>query len=166
MKPEPHADLYRRNLEEGQEFQDFVALVLYRHHGIVLVNFQSKAAQATMGENLAGFEIKNDRKFNETRRVFIEIAEKGDPSWTDFVPSGIYRKDSWIYVVGDRKILFLFPINQLVRMHQSGTYEEKEGWLPGATGPTSRGFLLPEAVARDAAAKIVVVGENGLTRRR
>jgi hypothetical protein len=124
--------------------------VLY-FHGLPLVNFQSREMQFRRGENLNGFEIKFDGRFADTRRLFIPTAEKSHPSNAALVPSGIYRNDaSWMWVVGDRSVLFIIARNYLVRLHRSGRYEER------AT-ETSAGFLLPEAHARIAAAKTIEI---------
>ena len=118
-------------LEEDFEFQDFVAIVMWRH-GLALVNMQSKRHQIAIGENLAGL---------------IEEKKKHATRW---VPSGIYCPDnSWMWITGTYDILFVIPRATLIQMHKRGTYR--------ATGrpDTSRGFLVPEPDARAASLKIL-----------
>lgn len=155
------AELKRKKIEASWEFQDFVADQLFRHCGIALVNFQSKVYQVSHGENLAGFEIKNDKKYCETGRLFIEFEKKDKPEDKSYYKSGIYR-DSWIYVVGDLSTLFLFPTKLLRHVHRHGRrngrrYLEKEARLDPDLPATARGFLLPDREARVMAARIVEI---------
>lgn len=138
---------YQSQLEDGQAYQDFVAEKLY-HEGIVLVNFQSRASQLRVGENLLGLEIKYDKQFIKTGNLYIEIAEKSDASNRQFVTSGIYRDDNtWLYGIGNYDELFLFSKRTLRKVYEhrkrdTDAYKET---------PTSRGFVLPRREAAELA---------------
>ena len=147
-------DYYREQLKEGQEFQDFVAHELWHRLGIALVNYQSQKYQQGFGENESGWEIKYDKKRATTGNLYIEVAEKAHPDNPNYVPSGIYRKDNtWMYCIGDYMVLYVFSKKWLVRAHRAKRYRE-----PPET-PTSRGFLIPEAEAREAAVIVVRFGD-------
>ena len=142
---------YKEKLEQGLEYQDFVSEVLYKI-GLPLFSYNSKKYQIEYGENKLGIEIKFDNKFSETGNVYIEIAEKSNPDNPCFVISGIYRNDNtWLYVIGDRKKVFVFPKVILKLLHKSGRYRAVEN-------ATSKGFLLPTGDADKYAAKIIICG--------
>jgi len=97
---------YEEKLVEGLEYQDFVAEKLY-HFGLPLFNYASKKYQIEYGENKLGVEIKFDQKFEKTRNLYIETAEKTRPEIENYSPSGIYRNDNtWLYVQGNKKIFW------------------------------------------------------------
>lgn len=140
---------YKRQLKQGQEFEDYVATVLYGC-GIPIMPFTSKLYQQTRGENMLGAEVKKDTKFGGTGNLFIETAEKSHPDRPEFVPSGIDRQDNtWLYVIGDESCVWIFSKTLLRLLRQSGRYTEKEI-------PTSQGFLLPVKDADKYAAKKVI----------
>lgn len=92
---------YEKQLNDGQAFQDFIAQRLYAE-GIVLINFQSREAQSKHGENMLGLEIKLDKRFADTSQLWIEIAEKTEPTQPIWVAAGIDRDDnSWLYGIGN-----------------------------------------------------------------
>lgn len=129
---------YQDMLEVGMKFQDHVARTLYKY-GIVVVGYTSRLYQEKHGENMLGAEIKRDGKFRETGNLYIELAEKSHPDNASFVSSGISRKDnSWLYVIGDEKTLYIFSIKYLQKLSSRYRFVET---------PTSRGFLLPLAEA-------------------
>lgn len=115
----------------GIEFQDFVCHELSKHH-IILQNFASKKYQYNVGENLQGYEIKYDERCSDTKRLSIEIAEKSHSENKDWIDSGIQRKDnSWLYIQGNKKIIFIFGKNHLQRWLQQKqpTINEKFGTI-------------------------------------
>lgn len=143
-------DYYREQLQEAQEFQDFVARELWHRLGVALVNYQSQKYQQRFGENECGWEIKYDKKRATTGNLYFETAEKSHPDNSEYVTSGIYRNDNtWMYCIGDYVLLYVFPKKWLVRAHKSGKFPE-----PEPTG-TSKGFLISEKQAREAAAIVV-----------
>lgn len=140
----------KTSFQDGLEFQDFVCTKL-AEHGIILQNLSSRKYQFEVGENLQGFEIKLDGLCSETKRLSIEVAEKtkADPErpWT---PSGICREDnSWLYIQGNRDVLFVFGKNWLQRYfsEKNPKIEEKRG--------TIRTFYLPFATARVGAVRVM-----------
>jgi len=153
MRPaDEHEEKYAECLEAGQRFEDFVTDVLYRN-GIPVVGHASRQYQLR-GENKAGIEIKFDRRFAETRNLYIETEERSHPDRPHVVQGGIYRPDnSWLYLIGDRSILFIFSKTMLRGLHARGSYAPVEI-------ATSRGFLLPELAARRYAARIIQLELN------
>jgi hypothetical protein len=136
-RPEDFAnydDYYKYQLNAGLEFQDFVVDRLYSE-GIVIVTYASRRYQNSRGENRIGVEIKLDKKFRETKNLYIETAEKAHPSRLDYVSSGICRSDnSWLYAIGDYQQVYLFSKKYLLWL--SPQFRSVET-------PTSQGFLLP-----------------------
>ena len=151
QQPEPiYCDAVRPTVfQDGMEFQDFVCQQFARR-GIILQNLASKKYQAEIGENLQGFEIKLDLRCTDTERLSIEVYERtrNDPElrWT---PSGILRNDnSWLYIQGNRAILFVFAKRWLLNYYNAKQPEisEKHG--------TIKTFYLPFPIARRHAAKV------------
>lgn len=131
-------------LEDGWEYQDFVAIQLQRC-GIVLNNLQSKRYQVEYGENLLGMEIKLDRNFARTGNLYIEVAEKSDAQQPAFVPSGIFAADhAWLYAVGDYAGLFVF-VKHALRAEWDRCLSSRARVVETLT---SRGFLLARADAQ------------------
>jgi hypothetical protein len=148
MSTHPYSEYYREQLAKGAEFQDFVSSLFY-DIGIVMVQYQSKRYQFERGENSGGIEIKLDQKFEQTGNLYIECAEKSHPSNSHYVPSGIYRLDrSWLYSIGDYRRVYVFVTRHLRWLREKNCFREKQT-------PTSRGFLLPEVVAKKYAARIL-----------
>lgn len=143
-------DIYEPRLQEGLEFQDFVAEVLYRI-GLPLFNYNSKKYQIECGENKLGVEIKKDNKFAETGNFWIEIAEKSDPQKRNYFPSGIFRSDNtWLYVIGNEQIIYVFAKTMLQLLSKTNRYRILENGTK-----TSQGFLLKKEDADKYAAKII-----------
>ena len=139
----------RDSFEHGIEFQDYVAELFHDKLGMTITNYQSRRYQFGNGENKQGIEIKLDQDILSTSNVSIEIAEKSRASLSDYTPSGIYRADNtWLYVQGNYKIVFVFAKSTLIGLHKSGKYPEYEL-------PTIRKFHLPIADARKYAAMVI-----------
>ena len=138
------------SFQDGLEFQDFVCTKL-AEHGIILQNLSSRKYQFNVGENLQGFEIKMDNRCSDTERLSIEVAEKTrDDLSLAWTPSGICREDnSWLYIQGNRDILFIFAKNWLQRYlaKKNPKIVEKYG--------TIQTFYLPFAIARIAAVRVM-----------
>lgn len=144
------AEYYEKKLQQGLEFQDFVTDVLFNELFIPISTYQSRKYQIK-GENKQGIEIKFDDKFADTGNVYIEIAEKSNEDNLNYVSSGIYRNDNtWLYVIGNYSILFIFGKGMLKLMHKNGRYREVQI-------PTSKGFLIPKVDAEKYALKIIYV---------
>jgi hypothetical protein len=134
-------DYYADKLKEGQEFQDYCSVVFHQKLGIVISNFQSRRYQIDRGENIQGIEIKRDSRFRETGNLYIEVAEKSNPSRAEFVASGFERGDnSWLYAIGDERTIWIFNPKWLRHVCGSKT-------LRRVQIPTSIGYLLPVELA-------------------
>lgn len=140
----------KSSFQDGLEFQDFVCCKL-AEYGIILQNLGSRRYQFAVGENIQGFEIKLDERCDQTGRLSIEVAEKSrnDPAlpWT---PSGIMRNDnSWLYIQGNRRALYVFPKNILVRhyINHKPETDDKFG--------TVRTFYIPVETARRWACRVI-----------
>ena len=141
---------YKEKLMLGLHYQDFVVEELYKI-GLPIISYSSKEFQFNIGENKAGIEIKNDQNFRKTGNFYIEISEKSNPKNKTFIPSGIYRTDNtWLYLIGDEKDIYIFAKNQLVAIHKNNIYREVEI-------PTSRGFLFPvnDVIRKNYAIKVI-----------
>ncbi len=126
---------YEEKLKSGLEFQDFVA-VEFSKIGIPITSFSSKKFQINKGENLQGFEIKNDEKFRQTGNFWIELKERTTEE-KPYTPSGIFRTDNTrFFVIGDYKGVFLIQ-KKILRL-LSSKYKQIEN-----NRKTSIGFLLP-----------------------
>lgn len=127
---------YKEKLEQGLYYQDFVIEQLYSA-GLPLISYSSKKYQTMIGENKAGFEIKNDCQFRKTNNFYIEISEKSNADNREYVASGIYRNDNtWLYIMGDTETIYIFSKKQLQILHSSHKYRTVQT-------ATSTGFLLP-----------------------
>lgn len=145
---ETYRERYEKQLEEGMEYQDFVADHLLQY-GIVLNAYASKKWQLKKGESASGIEIKHDMRFNgedgkpPTGNLYIEVAEKSNPANYDYYPSGIFRKDNtWLYLIGDYEEAFLFAKNQLITIYADKANYKTRGIREVITA-TSIGFIYP-----------------------
>lgn len=131
-------EYYKNKLQQGLEYQDFIACE-FAKIGIPLTSFSSKKYQYQKGENLQGYEIKNDQKFRQTGNLWIEIAEKKEASHKVWYDSGIKRSDNTIfYVIGDYKGAFIMQKSILSAFADKGRYKIRVN-----NNQTSKGFLLP-----------------------
>ena len=119
-KYSPNNSGHKDSFGVGDYFQDYVCIELAKQN-IILQNINSKKFQYEVGENLQGFEIKVDNRFNgycptdkpATNQLSIEIAEKTKAENPNYIPSGIYREDnSWLYIQGNQKCFYIFAKNR------------------------------------------------------
>ncbi len=144
---------YIQNLEESREFQDYVYYQLYRK-GIVVIPLESRKYQK-LGENLAGIEVKLDKERYTTGNLYIEYAEKSHPDNKEYAPSGILREDNtWLWIIGDYRVQYLLTKNILKKF-----YSDRKFKLKHVEKKTSKGYLLPETIAKDWAA-LIMSNEN------
>lgn len=133
---------YTTQLEGAQEFQDFWCSYLWKNECLAIGNFGSKKYQYNVGENLQGFEFKHDKKFEITGNFWIETKERTNPNY-GYVISGIFREDnSWMYCIGNYKVLYLFSKKWLQRYCNAAKVEIRENNIK-----TSFGFLLTKELA-------------------
>jgi len=129
-------EIYKQNLLIGEEYQDFVVERLYEI-GLAVISYSSKRYQNIKGENKNGWEIKYDRKFRETRNLYIEVEEKTNKNNKNFVKSGIFRVDNtWLYIIGDYKTIYILSKTQLQRCYKKNRYKIVQTL-------TSIGMLIP-----------------------
>ncbi len=129
-------EYYKDMLEKGLQYQDFVTSLLLKEIALPISTYSSKKYQISHGENAQGVEIKFDDKMCETGNVYIEVSEKSNANNTSYVPSGIYRLDNtWLYVIGDYSVVYIFAKKFLILMHKTGKYRTVKI-------PTSQGFLI------------------------
>ena len=131
---------YEIKLKEGQDYEQWVSdrwPEVYKDRTLHL----HKGRQAQLeGETAEGIEIKYDKRFAETNRIYIETHEKTNPANREYVKSGIYREDNTkIWLIGDYVIWFLFSKAKLVWLDK---LDPPFLYRPQATG-TSIGFCLP-----------------------
>lgn len=141
---------YKQMLEKGLHYQDFVVEQLYKI-GLPIVSYSSKEFQNLIGENKAGIEIKLDQNFRNTNNFYIEYEEKSNENNQNFIKSGILRNDnSWLYLIGDYKTIYIFSKKQLILLLNSDTLRKVET-------KTSRGILLPISLSEKYCIKIIDV---------
>jgi hypothetical protein len=144
-------EYYSEMLEKGLEFQDFVMTKLIEKLGINLTQYSSKKFQYNIGENKQGIEIKFDDRYEQTGNIYIEIAEKSNKDNKEFIDSGIYRKDNtWIYIIGNYKILYIFSKKYLLYLHKKNIFREVQI-------PTSKGFLIDKYNAEKYSINIITI---------
>jgi hypothetical protein len=132
---------YRDNLEKGLCFQDYVTDKLYSV-GIPIIGYSSMKYQNKVGENKGGFEIKFDDQRKIYKNLYIELREKRRKENKYWMNSGILRTDnSWMYVIGDYSILYIFAINQLRKLYKD---ESQRNICKRKETDTSQGFIIPE----------------------
>ena len=141
-------EVYKEKLEQGLQFQDFVTDIVFKELFLPISTYQSQKYQLK-GENKQGIEIKFDNRFKDTSNLYIEVSEKSNANNVKFIKSGIYRHDNtWLYIIGNYSILYIFGKNILKLMYESKKYKE-------VSIPTSNGFLIPEHDANKYALKII-----------
>jgi len=144
-------DYYKQKLEEGQEYQDFVASVLLKM-GIVLSSYSSKKYQYAKGESTNGIEIKCQKNYKQYGTLCIETHEKAHPENMDYIHSGIFRGDnSWLFITGDDETIYIFSHTMLKGLN--GHYDTYKT-------PTSKGYKLPIKDADKYCAKRIDVIEQ------
>jgi hypothetical protein len=127
-------EYYKKKLEEGQEYQDFVAGELFKL-GIVLSSYSSRKYQYEKGESTNGIEIKCQKDYKKYGTLCIETHEKAHPDNPKYVPSGIYRGDnSWLFITGDYETIYIF--SHVMLRGLNGRYDKY-------TKDTSKGYKLP-----------------------
>lgn len=142
---------YKQMLQKGLEYQDFVTNILLSELGIALSSYSSIKYQCSVGENKQGIEIKFDDRYENTGNLYIETQEKSNPNNMKYIDSGIYRSDNtWLYLIGNYKEIFIFSKKQLVIIHKRKTCREVKT-------TTSIGFLIPKDEAEKYSIKKIIL---------
>lgn len=159
---QPYGEYRQEASHAGELYQGFVERVFRHYMNIELYCYKKQIEQYLIGENKAGIEIKHDRKFRKRNppALWIEYAEKARPRAGDYAPSGIMRHDnSWLFVIGDYKTIFIFGIKTLRRFHKRNL-ELQGKRFKLVEWPTSRAFMMPVADALVFAEKVIEIDED------
>ena len=147
-------DYRKEKSDKGNKFEDYVYPILCKEWGVKFTPYKTKYQQYNVGENSFGIEIKFDEKSINSPNLYIETEEKSDPSLLSFSKSGIYRKDnSWLYLIGNYDIFYIFLKKRLKDLHNSNKYDEVET-------KTSQGFLIPQAEAVNLALDVINISRD------
>ena len=134
---------YKEKFVDAQEYQDFIACYHQHEMGLCVGVFGSKKYQL-IGESAAGVEIKFDGNFRKTGNLYIEIAEKSDPSNPNYTASGILRDDNtWLWVIGDWDEARMIAKNSLVLIYRCPEEYKAKRNIRTTQSDTSIGMLLP-----------------------
>ena len=147
---------YKECFERGDKYEDFVYPIFCEEWGVKLIPYKTKIGQRT-GENSFGVEIKFDEKSITSKNLFIEHEERCEDGggFTEWRKSGIYRMDnSWLYLIGNYDIFYIFLKKRLKDLHSSKKYFEVCGKTADGN-ETSKGFLLPKSEAGTLALDVV-----------
>lgn len=137
-----HEDTYKPQLEEAARYQDFITDELLKR-GLVLNQYASREYQRRVGESASGIEIKYDKRMSDTGNVYIEVAEKSNPSMPSYTASGVCRNDNtWLYLIGDYDKALLMSKRQLYVCTKNSEWCARNGVLFRET-PTSLGYTFP-----------------------
>lgn len=129
---------YLSNLKQAKAFEDFVFDTMMHERRLVVSGYKSRYYQVLHGESATGVEVKMDMEFRNTENLFIETVERPSVA-ADWKPAGIYHAcDPWLLVIGDFWTFWVFAIQTLRNLHETGVCKEVENG-----SQTGRGFLLP-----------------------
>ena len=136
---------YKDMLFLGNWYEDYLYLKLEEKLKIRIDGCDTKTKQQSIGENYLGWEIKFDDNYKKTGNLFIEYCEKPDKDKPEWKRSGVLKKydNSWLYLIGNEKILYFFAIRDLEKAYY---HKDKDGKPTHERKPsktmTSWGFLL------------------------
>jgi hypothetical protein len=148
---------YKKMQIEGDKYQIYVAYIfsLSQILNIQLHFIENEKGQRS-GETTEGYEIKYDRKFKESKNLYIEFAEKSNANYQNYSTSGIMKMDnSNFYVIGNYSTIFIFNKKNIVKYFENRLYKE-------VITNTSKGYLLYDENAKYIADKIIEIEENNL----
>lgn len=109
--------------------------------------------QFNYGDSIEGYEIKYDKLSTQTKRLWIEVAEKSNPKNAQWIPSGIFAQNtSKFFIIGNDKYFWLFNIEEFKKYLMNKYKIKKDENLYYKLLPlsnqnsteTSRGFLVEE----------------------
>lgn len=138
-------DYYRNQLEEAQQFQDWVMVEL-RNRGFIIQVFGSKAFQYKIGETPSHDEIKFDKEALKTPNLWIEFFEKTDPDNLEYVRTGMFRENVVRWIHGNYEWVYLFDkmrlLDYIVQEQKKGRFKLREN-----KRKTSLGVIFPQSEA-------------------
>lgn len=128
---------------KGLKFESFIMDWFAKEKNINLSHYTTYEEQIHKGENRQGIEIKNDQIFKNSGNLFISVER--DYGYTTH-PSGIFKDQSWLYVIGDKDCFYIFSTKQLRQIYYGKNPKLISGFKT-AKGGTEKGFLLSKAKA-------------------
>ena len=130
-------------LKKGYEFESFIMDWFSKQKNINLSHYTLLKEQIEKGENRQGIEIKNDQKFIETGNLFISVER--DYGYTKY-ESGIYKNQSWLYVIGNEDEFYIFSTKHLKQYYEFNKPALFDGFKSLKNG-IDKGFLLSKKQA-------------------
>ncbi len=127
----------------GLKFESFIMDWFAKEKNINLSHYTTYEEQIHKGENRQGIEIKNDQMFKKTGNLFISVEREYD--YTTH-PSGIFKNQSWLYVIGDKDCFYIFSTKQLRQIYNGNKPKLYNGFKT-PKGGTEKGFLLNTKMA-------------------
>ena len=126
--------------EKGLQFESYIMDYFAKHKNISLSHYTTYQEQIDLGENRQGIEIKNDQRFQDTKNLFISVER--DYGYVKY-PSGIYKNQSWLYVIGNQDIFYIFATKHLKQYFENKKPILFEGFKTVKNG-VDKGFLLSQ----------------------
>ena len=123
----------------AKEFESYIMNWYLKEHSISLSHFTTLKEQIHIGENRQGIEIKNDQKLSTTGNIYISVKRVYD--YGKEYPSGIFKNQSWLYVIGDYNMHWVFSIKHLKQYYTSANPKLIKGFKTLKDGQ-EYGFLL------------------------
>ena len=128
---------------KGLKFESYIMDWFAKEKNINLSHYTTYEEQIHKGENRQGIEIKNDQMFKNTGNLFISVEREYDYATH---PSGIFKDQSWLYVIGDTDCFYIFSTKQLRQIY-SGNKPKLFNGFKTPKGGTEKGFLLNKKMA-------------------
>lgn len=128
---------------KGLKFESFIMDWFCQEKNINLSHYTLLKEQIEKGENRQGIEIKNDQRFMETGNLFISVQR--DYGYTKY-ESGIYKNQSWLYVIGNEDEFYIFAIKHLKQYYEHNKPALFNGFTSIKNG-IDKGFLLSKKQA-------------------
>jgi hypothetical protein len=129
--------------EKGLEFESFIMDWFANQKNINLSHYTLLKEQINKGENRQGIEIKNDQRFQQTNNLFISVER--DYGYTKY-ESGIYKNQSWLYVIGNEDEFYIFATKHLKQYYEHNKPQLFDGFKSVKNG-IDKGFLLSKKQA-------------------
>lgn len=129
--------------KKGFEFESYVMDWFCKQKNINLSHYTLLKEQIEKGENRQGIEIKNDQRFTETGNLFISVAR--EYTYTTY-ESGIYKNQSWLYVIGNEDEFYIFAVKHLKQYYEHNKPKLFNGFKSDKNG-IDKGFLLSKKQA-------------------
>lgn len=123
---------------KGLEYESYIMDWFTNEKRINLSHYTTIKEQFLKGENRQGIEIKNDQMYAKTGNLFISVER--DYGYAKHA-SGIYKGQSWLYVIGNKKVFYIFATKHLKQYFETNEPKLFKGFVSAKNG-TEKGFLL------------------------